>query len=49
MFVLLVFVIRVVNTVPLSHERREYFKEMVGYVSSRNRAIDITTTTPKQQ
>ena len=43
MFVLLVFVIRVVNTVPLSHECCECFKEMVGYVSSINRVIDTTT------
>ena len=46
MFVLLVFVIRVVNTAPLSHERHECFEEIVGYMSGRNRTID-TTTIPK--
>ena len=49
MFILLVFVIRVVNTASLSYGHHECFEEMVGYVSGGNGAIDITTTTIQQQ
>ena len=48
MFVLLIFIIIVVNIAPLSHERHEYFEEIVDYVSGGNRA-DINTILTQQQ